>query len=256
MVKWVDESYEYKGYKIGQNIIYKLSNSDDECLEGEIIGFNLSDDAIFPVYIQPKRYGVSLKERISFMERNNCILYNGVDIDSCMFNNITFENIKTKIMDGDDMFKNAKIGDRVWHICKGWAVIYFINKSSILPIKVEFNDGTTKSFTVDGKEYNSDINPTLFWDEIKYSIPEKPFKLSDELKKLEIKEFRRGYHNYYISYDLKYNEVTFQYNKKLKIPNVLYFSIQSIEKFIESIDNIKISKEEFYKAYNDVFGGR
>lgn len=255
MIRWVDESYKYKGYRIGQNIIYKLSNSDDECLEGKIIGFNLSDDAIFPVYIQPKRYGVSFKERKSFIERNNCVFYNGIDIDNCMFDNITFKNIKTKIMDGDNMFRNAKVGDRVWHIRKGWAVIAYIDKSSTFSINVRFKDGMSTSFTIDGKEYSSDINPTLFWDEIKVNTPEKHFSLEEELRKLKIVEFNIGNNNYYLYWDNCVGEISFDLKCYYELINYKYFSISSIKNFLDSIKDKKITKEQFFSAYKKVFGG-
>ena len=255
MIRWVDESYKYKGYRVGQNIIYKLSNSDDEYLEGKIIGFNLSDDAIFPVYIQSKRYGVSFKERKSFIERNNCVFYNGIDTDSCMFNNITFKNIKTKIMDGDNMFRNAKVGDRVWHIRKGWAVIAYIDKSSTFSINVRFKDGMSTSFTIDGKEYSADINPTLFWDEIEVSAQEKPFSLEEELRKLKIVKFDGGNNNCYLCWDNCRGRIKYCNSYWDEFVNYKFFSESSINNFLDNIKDKKITKEQFFSAYKKVFGG-
>ena len=73
------------------------------------------------------------------------------------------------------MFKNAEEGDRVWSFVNGWGRVVGIVEDSNFAISVRFNkDGLVESYTAKGHTCTSDINPTLFWDEIKFNIPPKP----------------------------------------------------------------------------------
>lgn len=70
-------------------------------------------------------------------------------------------------------------GQRAWSSRHGWGTIIRINKNSEYPI--EFNPDCDKStfvFTIDGKNYETDIYPTLFHKEqvLDYSEPEIPKK--------------------------------------------------------------------------------
>jgi hypothetical protein len=78
------------------------------------------------------------------------------------------------------MFKNAKVGDRVWHITKGFGKIVEIFPEATFPITVEFHGISRINFRYDGKQLRKDLNPTLFWDKIKFDIPKMP------LPKLEV----------------------------------------------------------------------
>lgn len=71
------------------------------------------------------------------------------------------------------MFKNAKIGDRVWSFVDGWGVLSKINNED-RKVSVYFDDGSRDSFTIDGKRFCSDRYPVLFRDKIKFTIPKKP----------------------------------------------------------------------------------
>ena len=80
------------------------------------------------------------------------------------------------------MFRDVKVGDRVWEVKKGWGEIYEVDGASPWPIKVSFvvvGVGTTASFTYEGKDMDDDLHPTLFWDEIVITAPEKPVKLAE-----------------------------------------------------------------------------
>ncbi|MGL5803185.1 MAG: hypothetical protein ACRCX7_11425 [Cetobacterium sp.] len=63
-----------------------------------------------------------------------------------------------------------KLGDKVWSTRKGWGVVDKTANSKSYPIKVSFINRGSISFTEDGKEVESDIHPTLFFEEI--PIPE------------------------------------------------------------------------------------
>jgi hypothetical protein len=75
-------------------------------------------------------------------------------------------------------FENAKPGDRVWDIRKGWGTIDRINSRSTYLITVvpDLDAHAELTYTVEGKSFISDINPSLFWNEVKIEAPEKPPK--------------------------------------------------------------------------------
>jgi hypothetical protein len=72
-------------------------------------------------------------------------------------------------------FKNAQPGDRVWSIRHGWGTIQTINDHNIF---VRFaNQNFNCIYTICGKFSPEDLNPSLFWDEVKFDIPQKPIKM-------------------------------------------------------------------------------
>ena len=73
-------------------------------------------------------------------------------------------------------FEYAKVGDRVFHYKYGWSTITNIKKESDYPIIIDYDF----SFTYEGFANKSDSNPSIFWDEVIITPPEKP------LPKLEV----------------------------------------------------------------------
>ena len=71
-------------------------------------------------------------------------------------------------------FETASIGDQVWSVSIGWGSITNIHHDEDYPICVKFDSGEYGSFTKEGRLYLDDLNPTLFWDEIKFEVPTKP----------------------------------------------------------------------------------
>ena len=73
------------------------------------------------------------------------------------------------------MFKNARVGDKVWSFVDGWGEIIEYKEGNTLdyPMRVKFPEATTL-FTVDGRELLSDQHPVLFWDKVEFKIPERP----------------------------------------------------------------------------------
>ena len=72
------------------------------------------------------------------------------------------------------MFKNAKVGDKVWDIRRGWGEISYIEYTGKYPIFVKFSNYVSGKFSTEGKEFLNDINPTLYWDELRIIPPKKP----------------------------------------------------------------------------------
>ena len=72
-------------------------------------------------------------------------------------------------------FSDAKVGDRVWSFNEGWGTIKNrYSPNTTYPLKVEFESGVYRTYTLWGLIFFTDQNPTLFWDEVKFETPEKP----------------------------------------------------------------------------------
>lgn len=153
------------------------------------------------------------------------------------------------------MFRNAKVGDRVWDILKGWGTITSISEDNDYPIRVTSDEHIWTIFTLDGKRTKEDINPSLFWDKIKYEIPKKPFSLENELRNLEVIKFKEDEENYVLLWDNDSEKIEYDYFYYQEFPLMKYFNKKSIDNFMDNIEDRKITKEEFFKAYNIVFGG-
>lgn len=153
------------------------------------------------------------------------------------------------------MFRNAKVGDRAYDILRGWGTIVAIKQDSEYPICFKADIDSFCTFTFDGKRADIDISPSLFWDEIKYEIPEKPFNLENELRQLEITEFRHGGNNQFLTWSNEFKNIDSYYFNSFQNPFLIYFTKESIDNFRENIKNKKITKEQFFSAYKKVFGG-
>jgi hypothetical protein len=71
-------------------------------------------------------------------------------------------------------FENAQTSDRVWSMHHGWGVVTHVSDPKIL---VRFDHLKWNGiFTICGKYCTKDLNPTLFWNEVKIDIPQKPVK--------------------------------------------------------------------------------
>ena len=76
-------------------------------------------------------------------------------------------------MDKKAVFADIKVGDEVWDVCRGWGVVCGLTQHQTYPVDVEFGE-IYDSYTRDGFFTLDDINPTLYWDEIKLEAPPKP----------------------------------------------------------------------------------
>lgn len=73
------------------------------------------------------------------------------------------------------MFRDAKVGDRVWSFKYGWGVVKKIHTASReYPLEIEFKNEISISYSLVGKYNFSNLLPDLYWDEIKFEIPKKP----------------------------------------------------------------------------------
>ena len=72
-------------------------------------------------------------------------------------------------------FETASVGDRVWCVSLGWGTITgTLHHGDNYPIVVEFGNRKRESYTVEGRRYSNDLNPSLFWNEVRIAVPTKP----------------------------------------------------------------------------------
>ena len=155
------------------------------------------------------------------------------------------------------MFRNAKTGDKVWDFLYGYGKVLEVDKDELW---VEFDESLCidqkRVYTFDGKLRGVGYPQTLFWNEIKFEIPKKPFDLESELRKLKIVEFKKDKQNYFLLWDSDLENIAYDYLYSEEYPLIKYFDKESIDNFKDNIKGKKITKEEFFKAYRNVFGGR
>ncbi len=155
------------------------------------------------------------------------------------------------------MFRNAQIGDRVWDYERDcWGTIISINNECHYPLKVKLDNKYSEElyYTINGKSSTRNVNPSLFWNVIKFEISEKPFDLEKELRKLEVQEFKVAERNHFLIWDNADKNIYHDAVGNNEQPNIKYFTEQSISNFMKNIKGKKITKEDFFSAYKKVFG--
>lgn len=159
-----------------------------------------------------------------------------------------------------EKFRTAKVGDKVWCVKFGWGTIYKIYDDEIYGIKVEYIDtkGMTQydSFTFDGKYYKSDINPILFWNEIKLPTTEedkKPFNLVEFLKdKTESIPFEGRGTNYYIYYDSSRKNFSYDYVSDYDRIGTVYLRKDGIQDIVKELNKNKATQQQLKDAYKEL----
>ena len=81
-------------------------------------------------------------------------------------------------------FDDAKVGDKVWSVANGWGKITGVDNSDNYPIEVTYDNENWASYKSDGREFSSEPNPTLFWDEVKIVPPERPKEKCEACERL------------------------------------------------------------------------
>lgn len=157
-------------------------------------------------------------------------------------------------------FRTAKVGDKVWCVKFGWGVIASINDEEIYGIRVEYIDtkGMTQyySFTLDGKDYPSDINPILFWNEIKLPTTEedkKPFNLVEFLKdKTEPVQFTNGAYNCYIYYGSLRERFYCDSSSMSDHIGTVYLRQDGIQDVVKELNENKVTQQQLKDAYKEL----
>lgn len=74
------------------------------------------------------------------------------------------------------MFRDAKVGDRVWSQRHGWGFIARRDNDLTYPLVCKFGDEKC-TYSLEGKYVTHDKFPSLFWDEIPIVAPPKPKRM-------------------------------------------------------------------------------
>ena len=149
------------------------------------------------------------------------------------------------------MFRNAKIGDKVWDFVFGEGVITEISDCEQFPLTVTFKDDVRSTFSYDGK-YILKCNQTLFWDRVEFTPPAKPFDLVDYLNKnLITKEFKQGDGNFYLCYDHNYNMWRRSQSTIFEEMSV-YFGEIMIDQVAKTLTDKKITPKQLKQAYKEL----
>lgn len=121
-------------------------------------------------------------------------------------------------------------------------------------VQILARPSTMKKIKQTAKENKKSINDMInrILEDYISKKPEK-FNLENEMKKLEVKEFQANKSNFFLIYE-KY--ICNAVRTTTEIPFVTYFTLESIQRFLEIVNEQKITKEEFLTAYKNVFGGK
>lgn len=71
-------------------------------------------------------------------------------------------------------FTSAKEGDRVWSIQQGWGTIDTIANSGPYSLVVDFDNGASESYDLQGRFVVDDVFSSLFWDVPTFTVPAPP----------------------------------------------------------------------------------
>lgn len=79
-------------------------------------------------------------------------------------------------------FSNVKIGDKVYSLIDGWGTVIEIQEKNfkVLFDRKDLDLGLTLTFDFTGRYFSRDLNPILYWNEVKLPTieeDEKPFHL-------------------------------------------------------------------------------
>lgn len=169
------------------------------------------------------------------------------------------------------MFADAVAGDRVYSAVDGWGTVAELLKVACFGadingkpvfgpgLEVDFDRGFSDVFSLAGKAHCLDINPTLFWDEVKFEIPKKPTKtphikdiLVEELKKLEP---CTGAGSVLLCWNLKKKRiVALRVGSDIIASGVDGFTEESVRSFLQRIEHLQktITENMFSEAYATV----
>lgn len=155
------------------------------------------------------------------------------------------------------MFRNAKVGDKVWDFVYGEGVIIEISDCEQYPLTVTFKNDVCATFTYDGKMMVIG-NQTLFWDRFEFTPPAKPFDLVDYLNKNLIKkEFKKGEDNFYLYYDHEHN--VWEIANSIRFEEIkVYFDCIHIEdriifnKVAKTLTDKQITPKQLKQAYKEL----
>lgn len=151
-------------------------------------------------------------------------------------------------MENKNTFAEAKVGDRVWSFDKDWGTVtnFKVDEDDgCIEVKFDYNE-IIAIYLLDGRFQPYDKNPSLYWDEIKFEIPKKPFDLKVEFEKLEVKEFKHRESNSYLFYNYSFEMWCFAETETSYSPTLLFFETETekLDRFLNLLNEHKIAPEQ------------
>lgn len=152
------------------------------------------------------------------------------------------------------MFKDVKLKDKLWSLQYGWGVCGKIFDDGF---RVWY-DNAEVFYGFDGREFEDDVNPTVFWGEIEFEAPEKPLNAKELiLKYFKPIEFKIGDDNLVFFYNKDEDKYVFGKHVCNAVAGICYFNklIEIDEKdFNKKIKKYNISSKEINKALSEIYG--
>lgn len=170
------------------------------------------------------------------------------------------------------MFAGAVAGDRVYSVVDGWGTVAELLKVACFGadidgkpvfgpgLEVDFDRGFSDVFSLEGKAHCLDINPTLFWDEVKIEIPKRPAKAL-HIKDILVSELKAlkpcvGAGSVLLCWNLKKKKVgALRVGSSIIATEVDAFTEESARNFLRRIERFQgiITEKMFTEAFAEAF---
>lgn len=152
--------------------------------------------------------------------------------------------------------EGIKVGDIIYHVTKGEVIVEEITDDEI-EVSLKNHRFT---YTSEGYMFKRDIHPSLFRNRnevIEYFSNLQILNTEEELKKLETIEFDSNQNNYILYWNYEHDRVGMYCYKNEEFPNTIYFKgCNNLYQFAIKCNENGITKEQFFEAYKNVFGGK
>lgn len=97
-------------------------------------------------------------------------------------------------------FDGIKVGDRVYSIICGWAIVTEVDLNRTYPIVIKAENGAIESYTFDGRFFLEEGYPQgLFWDEPQFTPPPRSKRLVKKQLEGWVNVYKGGNEVYYSS---------------------------------------------------------
>lgn len=103
-------------------------------------------------------------------------------------------------------FSNVKVNDEVFHIRYGKCIVSAVPKREDDYFNIKYSDSMGEfsiKFTVTGRMDKFDLNPSVFWDEIKIVSPQKPKRKIEKIAEWWLNVYKDDETNNLFFYDYK-----------------------------------------------------
>lgn len=155
-------------------------------------------------------------------------------------------------------FSNIKIGQEVWSVQYGWGIVDRFNTTvnNYKLFQVKFDNGDCEWYFEDGRVNIDNVNPTLFWNEVKLPTEEEneeSFNLVEFLQSnVSYVEHDTSANNYFISYDYMDNCFDYNCSSIIEYIGVVYLDSSDFEYVVSELNRHNITPQQLKKAYREL----